>query len=77
MVSKKEQLKDNAGCQHISIFAERDIEGGVGRRRRDHVVALASSGRRYLPRMEYETFCEIAMSQSRQEHDAFAALGGI
>lgn len=74
---KKEQLKDNAGRQRLSIFAEKDIDGGIGRRRRDHVVSLASSGRRYLPRMEYETFCEIAMPQSRQEHDAFAALGGI
>ena len=70
---KKEQLKDNAGRQRLSIFAEKDIDGGIGRRRRDHVVSLASSGRRYLPRMEYETFCEIAMPQSKQEHDAFAA----
>ena len=74
---KKEQLKDNAGRQRLSIFAEKDIDGGIGRRRRDHVVSLASSGRRYLPRMEYETFCEVVMPQSRQEHDAFAALGGI
>ena len=74
---KKEQLKDNAGCQRLSIFAEKNIDGGIGRRRRDHVVSLDSSGRRYLPRMEYESFCEIAMPQSRQEHDAFAALGGI
>ena len=74
---QKEQLKDNAGCQRLSIFAEKDIDGGIGRRRRDHVVSLASSGRRYLPRMEYETFCEVVMPQSRQEHDAFAALGGI
>ena len=74
---KKEQLKDNTGRQRLSIFAEKDIDGGIGRRRRDHVVSLASSGRRYLPRMEYETFCEIAMPKSRQEHDAFAALGGI
>lgn len=74
---KKEQLKNNTGRQRLSIFAEKDIEGGIGRRRRDHVVSLASSGRRYLPRMEYETFCEIAMPKSRQEHDAFAALGGI
>lgn len=74
---QKEQLKDNAGRQRLSIFAEKDIDGGIGRRRRDHVVSLASSGRRYLPRMEYETFCEIAMPKSRQEHDAFAALGGI
>jgi len=74
---KKEQLKDNTGRQRLSIFAEKDIDGGIVRRRRDHVVSLASSGRRYLPRMEYETFCEIAMPKSRQEHDAFAALGGI
>lgn len=74
---KKEQLKDNTGRQRLSIFAEKDIDGGIGRRRRDHVVSLASSGRRYLPRMEYETFCEVVMPQSRQEHDAFAALGGI
>ena len=74
---KREQLKANVGRRRLSIFAEKDIDGGIGRQRRDHVVSLAGSGRRYLPRMEYEMFCEIEIPQLKQEHDAFAALGGI
>lgn len=72
-----EQNKGNAACKHLSIYTEKKIAGGISRKRRDHVVSLANSGRRYLPRMEYETVCEIELPQSKPEHDAFAALGGM
>ena len=70
---KREQAKE--GSKRLSIFAETEMADGISRRRRDHVLSLANSGRRYLPRMEYETVCEIELPQSKQEHDAFAALG--
>lgn len=72
---EREQAKDE--CKRLSIFTEKEIAGGISRKRRDHVLSLATSGRRYLPRMEYETACEIELPQLKQEHDAFAALGGM
>lgn len=72
---EKEKRKNN-GRKRLSIFAEREIAGSIARTRRDHVLSLAASGRRYLTRMEYESVCEIKIPGAEQTHDAFAALGG-
>ena len=74
---QRQQIKESVGRRRLSIFAEKEISEGISRKRRDNVLSLASSGRRYLPRMEYESVCEVELPKSRQEHDAFAALGGV
>ena len=66
----------SSGRKRLSVFAENETSGSIARTRRDHVLSLAASGRRYLTRMEYETVCEIEIPESEQTHDAFAALGG-
>lgn len=73
---RREQARAAAG-KRLSIFAETEVAGGISRRRRDHVLSLANSGRRYVSRMEYETACDMELQQLNQEHDAFAALGGM
>lgn len=66
----------SSGRKRLSVFAENETSGSIARTRRDHVLSLAASGRRYLTRMEYETVYEIEIPESEQVHDAFAALGG-
>lgn len=73
---KKEQNQENTR-KRLSVFTESRMDGSVSKLRRDHVLSLAASGRRYLPRLEYECVCEIEIPELKQDHDAFAAVGGV
>ncbi len=68
--------KHSEDRKRLSIFLDQAIAGSVSLMRRDQVVALAATGRRYLPRLKYKSVCEIAIPKLENEHDAFAALGG-
>lgn len=68
--------KHSEDRKRLSIFSDQAIAGSVSLMRRDQVVSLAATGRRYLPRLEYKSVCEIAIPKLETEHDAFAALGG-
>lgn len=68
--------KHSEDRKRLSIFSDQAIAGSVSLMRRDKVVALAATGRRYLPRLEYKSVCEIAIPKLENEHDAFTAFGG-
>lgn len=74
---KKQEQRKGVGSKWFSIFTETSVRESVSRLRRDHVLSLAASGRRYLARMEQETLCEVGIEENHQEHDAFDALGGV
>ena len=68
--------KHSEDRKRLSIFSDQAIAGSVSLMRRDQVVALAATGRRYLPRLEYKSVWEIAIPKLENEHDAFTAFGG-
>lgn len=74
---KRQEQRKGTGSKRLSIFTEKPAVGSVSRRRRDNVLSLSTSGRRYLARMEQEMVCEIKIAEIHQEHDAFDALGGV
>ncbi len=74
---KRQEQRKGTCSKRLSIFTEKPVVGSVSRPRRDHVLSLSTSGRRYLARMEQEMVCEIKMAEIHQEHDAFDALGGV
>lgn len=69
-------LKNGFKQKRLSIFSEDANHGGQLRMRRDYLVSLNTTGRRYLTRLEYEHNHNIDIIPNDTAHDAFGAVGG-